>query len=61
MLDGSAGVRGWFLDPVPPGRAPVGTGVCFGTQAGRVGVLEVTAVPDPGHLMVAVTVRQLPS
>ena len=23
-LDGTAGVRGWFLDDVPPGRAPVG-------------------------------------
>ncbi|WP_435221708.1 hypothetical protein [Streptomyces sp. Tue6028] len=24
ILDGSAGVRGWFLDAVPPDRAPVG-------------------------------------
>ena len=24
VLDGTAGVRGWFLDDVPPGRAPVG-------------------------------------
>lgn len=108
VLDGSAGVRGWFLDPVPPGRAPVGDLAirepgqvygntlaawggsgppsreqcvellnthlgqrqldvqvgdrgCFGTQAGRVGVFEVTAVPDPDRLTVAVTVWQRPS
>ncbi|MBG0853339.1 hypothetical protein I2W78_16165 [Streptomyces spinoverrucosus] len=24
ILDGTAGVRGWFFDPVPPGRAPAG-------------------------------------
>ncbi|GAA3496029.1 hypothetical protein GCM10019016_031300 [Streptomyces prasinosporus] len=108
VLDGSAGVRGWFLDPVPPGRAPVGDLAvrepgqvygnalaawggsappsreqcaellhtrpgqrqldvrvgdrgCLRTEAGRIGVFEVTAVPDPDHLTVAVTVWQLPS
>ncbi|WP_217170115.1 hypothetical protein [Streptomyces sp. AC512_CC834] len=107
VLDGSAGVRGWFMDPVPPGRAPVGDlairgpgqvygntlaawngsdppsrkqcvellnthlgkrqfdvrvgdRVCFGTEGGRVGAFEVTAVPDPYHLTVAATVWQLP-
>ncbi|WP_141309516.1 hypothetical protein [Streptomyces spinoverrucosus] len=108
VLDGSAGVRGWFFDSVPPGRAPmgdvairgvnevygpwaiaawpgsdpperaecvtllntqlgdpaldvqVGDRACFATENRRIGSFQVTDIPDPDHIRLAVTVWEGP-